>query len=227
VERRSIGVDGYAKGWVAVALSDGSFERAWSSSSLPALLSDVAPGTPVGVDIPLGGLESGWRTADREARRLLGARRGSVFSVPPRPVWQLDSHEAASALCRELTGSGFSIQAWGLMRKMLDAERYRDVGLCELYEVHPELVFRRLAGQALEYGKKTWNGQCRRRALLAGEGVVLPGDLGTAGAVPVDDVLDAAAVAWCSYRIVTGTATSVPDPPDQYDHAGRPIVIWY
>jgi predicted RNase H-like nuclease len=40
-----------------------------------------------------------------------------------------------------------------------------------------------------------------------------PEDLGPAGAVPVDDVLDAAAVAWTAARVAAGTARSLSDPP--------------
>ncbi len=64
--------------------------------------------------MPLGLLESGWREADLAARGLLGPRRSSVFAIPPRAVWEQDSYQAASQRCRELTGQGFSIQAWGL-----------------------------------------------------------------------------------------------------------------
>jgi predicted RNase H-like nuclease len=88
-------------------------------------------------------------------------------------------------------------------------------------------VFASLAGRLLPYGKKTWNGQALRRAVLAGVGVVLDDDLPEAGNVPANDVLDAAAVAWGAHRIRLSDARSVPDPPDQHDHRGRPIVIWY
>jgi predicted RNase H-like nuclease len=109
---------------------------------------------------------------------------------------------------------------------MLEAEGYRDAGPHALHEIHPELVFASLAGKLLPYGKKTWNGQALRRSLLAGAGVVLADDLPELGNVPANDVLDAAAVAWGAHRIAHGGALSVPDPPDQHDHRGRPIVIW-
>jgi predicted RNase H-like nuclease len=118
------------------------------------------------------------------------------------------------------------VQAYRLVPKMLEAERYRDAGPHALYEIHPELVFPSIAGSLLPYGKKTWNGQASRRALLAGAGVVLDDDLPEVAAVPANDVLDAAAVAWAAHRIALGVARRLPDPPDQYDHRGRPIVIW-
>ncbi|HEX6873519.1 MAG TPA: DUF429 domain-containing protein [Micromonosporaceae bacterium] len=223
---RAVGVDGYAGGWVAVELHGGEFVRAWCAGTLATLLGQV-PADAVGVDMPLGLLGSGWRSADLHAAAALGARRSSVFRVAPRPVWAAGSHQEASSLCRELTGAGLSMQAWRLGEKILEAEAYRATGAHELFEVHPELVFAGLAGAPLRFAKKTWNGQAARRALLAGVGIELPGDLGPAGVVPVDDVLDAAAVAWCADRIARDAAHHVPDPAIEHDELGRPIVIWY
>ncbi len=224
---RSVGVDGHANGWVGVELRAGVFVRAWSTPQLSALLVNLPSGIPIGVDIPLGGLEAAWRSADRGAKALLGGKHSSVFSVPPRAVWDARTHADANRLCRELTGVGLSVQAWGLMPRIREADRYREEGPHQLYEVHPELVFTALAGERLAYRKKSWNGQAARRALLARVGVAVPDDLGPAGAVGVDDVIDAAAVAWCAYQIGRGAARRVPEPPDQYDGSGRPVVIWY
>jgi predicted RNase H-like nuclease len=222
----AVGVDACAGGWVAVALVDGRVQRVWFGATLPLLLSGVTSGAVVGIDLPLGGVDSGWRTADLEAKRRLGSRHASVFSVPPRPVWGIQTYEAANARCRELTGQGLSRQAYGLLSRMLEAEQYRDASPNPVHEVHPELVFRTLAGTALPYGKKTWNGQMARRALLARADVVLADELPLVGPVPADDVLDAAAVAWCAHRIGIGEARHVPHPTGQHDHRGRPIVIW-
>jgi predicted RNase H-like nuclease len=222
----AVGVDACAGGWVAVALDDGRVDRIWAGPTLPVLLADLPADAIVGIDLPLGGVATGWRSADLAAKRLLGTRHASVFAVPPRPVWDAPTYEAANARCRALTGQGLSRQAYGLSLRMLEAESYRDSSDRDVHEVHPELVFRTLGDGPVMFGKKTWNGQMARRGLLTGVGVVLPDALPLVGAVPADDVLDAAAVAWCAHRIATGAARRVPEPPDQHDHAGRPIVIW-
>jgi predicted RNase H-like nuclease len=244
---RIVGVDGYARGWVAVELDGsieptsagrgsrrsavsrrrGRFRAAWLAPTLASLLDGVPDRASIGVDIPMGLLEAGWRHADRAAAVRLGARRASVFAVAPRAAWAATSHAEANRLCRDLAGGGFSAQAWGLRRKVLEADAYRDAAAHELVEVHPELVFATLAGAPLPYPKKSWAGQQLRTSLLAAVGVSLPADLGAAGAAGPDDILDAAAVAWCAYRISRGIAGQVPDPPDQYDHRGRPILIRY
>jgi predicted RNase H-like nuclease len=222
---RSIGVDAFDRGWVAVELdAAGLFAAAWPARTLAALLEDVPATAAVGVDIPIGGVESGWRDADLVARARLGRRASTVFLVPPRGVWALESYDAANTELRRRSGSGLARQSFHLFRKMLEAEAERDRH--DLFEVHPEVVFAAMAGAPL-VTKNSWAGLIRRRALLREVGIALPDDLGPAGVVPSDDVLDAAAVAWCAYRRGRGDASHLPDPVTQVDERGLPIVIWF
>ncbi len=240
---RVTGIDACRRGWVAVTL-DGPGAVALSPARLgPARLACVRvhgslasllatdPGAVVGIDMPLGLLESGWREADRAARGLLGPRRSSVFAIPPEAVWAEASYQAATQRCRELTGRGFSIQAWGLRAKLLEANQYRETCGHTLYEVHPELAFGAMAGAPLPDSKHTASGRELRRGLLAGAGIVLPdGSSGAAvpdaPAAPVTDTLDAAAVAWSAWRIAVGQAIVIPGYP-QLDRRGREITIRY
>jgi len=242
---RVIGVDACRRGWVAVSLEVSRLPHRAPrliairmDGSLASVLdrADRDPARVVGIDMPLGLLESGWREADRVARGLLGPRRSSVFAIPPRAVWAEMSYPAANQLCRELTGQGFSVQAWGLRAKLLEANQYREACEHPMYEVHPELAFGAMAGAPLDYSKHTAAGRELRRELLARAGIVLPasssgnvpGTWGTRcyGATPVTDTLDAAAVAWSAGRIATGQAVILPDRP-QRDSRGRQITIRY
>jgi len=231
------GVDGCRGGWVAVSLEAPGPEPlprrpGWLVSvrvheSLAELLGE---GGVVGIDMPLGLLDSGWRTADRVARGLLGPRRSSVFAIPPRAVWAEMSYPDASKRCRELTGQGFSIQAWGLRTKLLEANEYRETCGHPLYEVHPELAFGAMAGAPLAASKHTAAGRELRRELLAQAGITLPAapapSASRTPAAPLTDTLDAAAVAWSAWRIATGQAAVIPDHPQQ-DPDGREIAIRY
>jgi predicted RNase H-like nuclease len=212
-------VDACRRGWVAVSLAAGV--RVTVGPSLDALLAPVT--TIVGIDMPLGLLETGWREADRAARGLLGPRRSSVFAIPPRAVWAEASYPAANLCCRELTGQGFSAQAWGLRAKLLEANRYRETCGHPLYEVHPELAFAAMAGAPLAASKHTAPGRDERRRLLAQAGLEIPAAIPAALA---GDVLDAAAVAWSAQRIAAGQAVTVPSAP-QRDARGREIAIRY
>jgi predicted RNase H-like nuclease len=223
---RALGVDACRAGWVAVELRDGAFARAHLHPVLASLLVDVGAVGAVGVDIPLGLLDAGWRTADEAAAGRIGRRRSSVFRVPPRTVWHQEEYPTANRFCRELTGAGFSVQAFGLRKKLLEANDLLDAGHGRLYEVHPEVSFRAMAGADLPYPKHTWAGHVSRRRLLAGAGVDLPDDLGTAGRAAPDDVLDAAAAAWSAHRIAIGRGVPLPDPP-QTNERGQRLAIWY
>ncbi len=236
---RVTGVDACRRGWVAVSLDDpedaegaegvdgfewaGPFrvEMVRVHETLAGVL-DGHGSRVVGIDMPLGLLGSGWREADRAARGLLGPRRSSVFAIPPRAVWEQASYQAASQRCRELTGQGLSIQAWGLRARLLEADRFRGSCGYPLYEVHPELAFCALAGAPLAHGKHTAAGRERRRELLSRAGIALP----QVPRAPVTDTLDAAAVACSAWRIATGRAVVIPARP-QRDDRGLQIAIRY
>lgn len=223
---RVTGVDACRRGWVAVSLdapglAGGTMRVA--AARVDATLAGVLDGCEAGltgIDMPLGLLESGWREADRAARGLLGPRRSSVFAIPPPAVWAQASYQAANQRCRELTGQGFSIQAWGLRAKLLEADRYRATGRHPLYEVHPELAFGAMAGAPLPLSKHTAAGRDLRRELLSRHGIVVP----RVPLAPVTDAMDAAAVAWSAWRIATGQAVVIPARP-QRDAGGREIAI--
>jgi predicted RNase H-like nuclease len=220
-----IGVDAYPLGWVAVELRDGLFFRASLAATLYEIVTNSSGAAVIGVDVPLGMLPDRWRAADAAAADQLGPRRSSVFRVPPRTVWQQPDFASANRVCRELTGSGLSRQSWALRPKLLEANTIweRHPGL--LFEAHPEVSFRTMAGAPLTYAKKTWSGQAKRRELLLKNGIKLPDQLGPAGQAPPDDVLDAAAVAWSAHRMATGAAGSHPSPPEESN--GTKIAIWY
>jgi predicted RNase H-like nuclease len=215
---RVTGVDACRGGWVAVTLEAGILAAVGVGRSLPSLLNPRI----VAIDMPLGLLESGWREADRVARGLLGPRRSSVFAIPPEAVWAEMGYPAANRRCRELTGQGFSAQAWGLRARLLEANQYRETCGHPLYEVHPELAFGAMAGAPLAHSKHTAAGQRLRRDLLERAGVVIPAQART----PLTDTLDAAAVAWSAWRIATSRAVTIPERP-QHDRHGREIAIRY
>jgi predicted RNase H-like nuclease len=222
---RVTGVDACRRGWVAVSLDGSGAAAIRVHETLTGLLGpemDTDPAVVTGIDMPLGLLESGWREADLAARGLLGPRRSSVFAIPPRAVWEQASYLAAGQRCRELTGQGFSLQAWGLRAKLLEADQYRETCGHPLYEVHPELAFSAMAGAPLAHSKHTEAGRDQRRALLGQAGIVLP----AVPRAPVMDTLDAAAVAWSARRIAAGRAVVLPATP-QPDPRGREIAIRY
>jgi predicted RNase H-like nuclease len=228
-DSRFTGVDACLGGWVAVTLSGAGAGDAGTppvvTVTVARTLGGLALDGVTGIDMPLGLLATGWRTADLLARRALGRRGSCVFAIPPRPVWEQPAYANANQGCRELTGRGMSIQAWGLRRKLLEADEFRRAAAAPpLYEVHPELSFAALAGGApLADSKHTPRGLAIRRALLAEARIALPSRVPGAAE---DDLLDAAAVAWSAGRVAAGAAVTLSDPAQRADD-GREIAIRY
>ncbi|MDQ2628738.1 MAG: DUF429 domain-containing protein [Actinomycetota bacterium] len=218
-------MDAASKAWVGVELVGGQFARAVTAARL-ADLPDLADYAVIAVDIPLGLPDKGFRIADTQARSALGPRRNSVFPTAPRPVLLEESHHAANLVHRRLAGMGLSQQSFALRKRILEADAlYADDSL-PLFEVHPELSFTMMGDGPPKAGKKSWDGQRDRIARLGSAGIVIPAEIGDAGQVGADDVLDAAAAAWSAHRIATNVACSVPDPP-QLNARGQRLAIWY
>jgi predicted RNase H-like nuclease len=180
----AIGADGARGGWLAAlgyGASDGRIERvelrlAATFDRLAALRrgarnDDVA----VCADIPMGLRDTVvLRPCDKQARALLGARAGSVFAPPSRPLLAAatyaDARElVATARLQDPCAKGLSAQAFGIAPKIREADEYlqADPGAqAWLYECHPELSFRALAEGKRLRDKKSVGGQAERLRLL-------------------------------------------------------------
>jgi predicted RNase H-like nuclease len=225
---RALGVDACRAGWVALAIEDG-VTGAYFGEDIRALIARAEADGPlavVGIDMPIGLPDRGLRQADLLARAAIGPRRSSVFMTPVREALVAADHATASAINRRYTGKGVSIQAFGLKPKLFEVEDWARGTPVRVVEVHPEVCFARLARAPLTAPKSTWAGAEHRRALLAGAGIRLSGDLGAAGAsAGVDDVLDAGAAAWAARQVLRGQAQPLPDPPETFSD-GWPCAIW-
>ena len=225
---RVTGIDACRSGWVAVTLTSTLTFALTSSLDVEIAVAPDLNGLRlagmVGIDMPLGLLADGWRTADVLARRALGRRGSCVFAIPPRLIWAETAYADANRRCRELTGRGLSAQAWGLRAKLLEADRYRRASAHPLHEIHPELAFAAMAGAPLPDSKHSAAGLTARTGLLTMAGITLP-EARPRG-VGHDDLLDAAAVAWSARRIAAGTAEILSDPAQRADD-GTEIAIAY
>ena len=210
-----IGIDGYRGGWVAALWAGGSIN--WLTAPTGGFASLVDGAAVICVDIPVGLADSGWRACDLRAKELLGSARSRVFMTPPREVILLGlsaPNDEVQRLSQSLTGQGVSRQALGLASRILDVDGCLPDS--RILEVHPELVFQRIAGEALP-SKKQANGVARRvsaltRAMPDVDVIVAlescPGD------VPIDDSLDALATLWTARRHVTGQSEGILALPE-------------
>lgn len=232
------GVDGCKTGWLAVTIPAAGpiVPKVTVRPDFASLLPGAAV---IAVDMPIGlpeRIPAGGRGPERLVRRHLGERQSSVFALPSRAaVYAQDYGEAcAIALATSDPPRKVSKQAFFLFPKIreIDALMRADPALADrVFEVHPELAFWRVNGEAaMALPKKVksevqGSGLAERRAVLVAQGY--PADF--LDAVPrgagADDLLDAAVNALIARRLYAGTARSFPDPPLE-DAFGLRVAIW-
>jgi predicted RNase H-like nuclease len=221
-----VGVDGCRNGWIAIEICDGVDPVAHHVGEIGELADLVPNARVVGIDIPIGLPSGGRRRADSEAMEMLGARRSSLFSTPPRQVLEAPTHALATRVAVELTGQGISQQSFALRQKILEVDAWLPLAPWKVVEVHPETSFVAMLGAPAKASKKTWAGMVERRHALASAGIHLDGLRGpAAAAAAVDDMLDAAAAAWTARRVFHGRAQSLPDPVEVAE-SGIEMAIW-
>ena len=224
------GVDGCPAGWVAVLLPIGASEapRVRVVPSFQAILSCPEIPQRVAVDMPIGLADRvgvGGRVCDIEARRRLGQRQSSVFTVPARAaVMENDYRRAcAIALAHSEPPRQISKQCFHLFPKIREIDRAMTPALQErVFECHPELAFWAMnGGRPLDAPKKVKSrpyqpGLALRRQLLTAGGIpaeLLTTHVALPKGVAFDDLLDAAACAWTARRAHLGAALRFPENP--------------
>jgi len=221
----ALGVDGC---WLAVIAAGGRM-TVRKRPTFRELAESHTQATIV-VDVPIGLFEDprpGGRECDQLARQLLGVRRSSVFSAPPR-------HYLAAQRFEEV--SGMSIQSFSIRDKIKELDDFITSSLQDrVFEGHPEVSFAHLAGQPMQSGKKSQAGNLERRQALA----TAPGNpflqfvtnpraaLQREGItkVEVDDLLDACIMLWTALRIVAGHGVRIPKVPP-VDRRGLRMEMW-
>jgi len=221
---RVVGADVWKNGWIAIVAVDGWIASIDAYETMVDLAAAEPEAEVIAVDIPIGLPIAPPRPADSAARRFIGARSSSVFPTPPRDVLKAETYQDALRLSRKRYGVGLTAQSYSLRRRILETDAVARSDP-RLVEIHPEVTFRSLAGRALAFSKKSWNGHAERRRLLSSVGLSLPDRLPDAvGTVPADDVLDAAAGAWTAARYAAGEARTLPE---EIPLPGFGEVIWY
>ena len=125
------------------------------------------------IDMPKGLLSDKARKIEGLARQLLKGQASTVFNVPVVDAVFAGDYQDASAINHRMTGKKLSKQAWYLCPKIreLDELLAEESSLSdEIFESHPELVFRLMAGVQLPK-KKLAEGLTARLALLERAGM--------------------------------------------------------
>ncbi len=234
------GVDGCRAGWIAVLrnLSDPKdlklqlFEQFADLLSVRPELKTIAVDMPIGLPDHLG---PHGRGAEKAARKRLGLRQSSVFSVPSRAAVYEEDYRASceTSLKTSSPPRKVSKQCFYLFPKIREIDSLMTPALeGRIYEVHPELAFWRLNGKAeIKLPKKVKSranpsGLDLRRDLLVSKGV--PQDFldqKPPSGCGRDDLLDAAANSLIAGGIFNRQAKPFPENY-QRDGKGLRMAIW-
>lgn len=222
------GVDCYSRGWLVLRCA---FDRKGRMEIValeghPGFASVVAlPDKLIVVDVPIGlhpRPASGPRACDTEARRLLRTRAASVFPAPTRAALNAATFEHAKKI------GPMNLQTFGILRKVADVDGAMDPTMqIRIREGHPELSFREMANGGGDLRTKTSaEGRAQRQRLLAKLGLDVDALLERRPpGAHVDDVLDAAAMAWTAARIGYEQAHAIPLNAPR-DATGLRMEIW-
>ncbi|MEM6789528.1 MAG: DUF429 domain-containing protein [Myxococcota bacterium] len=184
-----------------------------------------------------------YETADTQMRRLTGMGL-------PRPTYALHAKILeVEAVVRRQASAEASIAPYFTARQIMtrresksalrkyariiepDEERQKRLSRARpggrIIEARPDASFAEMnEGRPLSHDKRSYNGVMMRLRLLERAAIRIPLEMDDIGGVQVEDVLDAAAVAWTTHRYAMQRARSLPSREDwQYD-GERAIAIW-
>jgi threonine dehydratase len=155
------GVDGCKAGWVAALTDSAGNER--PILRVVAKFADLFDGANspelVAVDMPIGlpdRVAGSGRGPEQLIRPRLGQRQSSVFSIPARAAVHATDYAQACRLAQEtsMPPRKVSKQGFHLFPKIREIDallRTRPLLRERVFEVHPELAFATMRGEALTH----------------------------------------------------------------------------
>ncbi len=230
-----IGVDSCKKGWFVVALNVSLNWEVGVFEDFGKVISKYSSFDNLLIDIPIGLASKGNRTCDLEARRYLGRRGTSVFTVPSRRAVYSSDYEGACRVNRLINGKKISKQTWNIVPKIKQLEKFlvsNTYYLNKIRESHPEICFWALSdSKPMQSSKKTPDGIIERLELM--KGIFPKAEIlfkhskqkFKRSEVSKDDIVDALVLA-ISASNLTGSLASIPENPPK-DEFGIEMEIVY
>jgi predicted RNase H-like nuclease len=241
-----VGVDGCSAGWFAIFLVVENEKKCeWRIGlfpKFPFLIDFIKKEYEhaeflILIDIPVGlkSGSSGERLSDLGARRILKARKSSIFPVPCREAVYAECYEKACEVNEKLTGKRISKQAWNIVPKIRDVDSFlieNKIFREQIKEVAPEICFQAFTDFPIEFSKKSSDGFIERIKAL--RSVCLFTDEIVESALSVyrrkevakDDILDTLAAAITAMMGCNNGFEYVPCKPE-IDSKGLKIQMVY
>ncbi len=167
-----IGIDGCRGGWLfSIIGEDGEISIVLFSQLIDAV-DIIKKAERIFIDMPIGLVDNKneKRIIDNQIRTELGYPfSSSVFTVPCRQAVYADNYKEALEINKAILGKGFSIQSWNICPKIkeLDIFLEQNIEIKGIFvETHPELRFKQVNGESLQFKKKTVEGFNERINLL-------------------------------------------------------------
>ena len=212
------GVDGCRAGWIYVTAEIEGKGLRLVDLNLVVTVTELIEATKdcqaISLDMPVGFSDDGWREADVQARRFIGARRSSVFPPPPRALLTAEGdYTTLNAMARQIR-AGLPKQTYNILAKMREVDEAMTPELQQrIRECHPEVSFCALNGDCLRHAKRSREGQEERLELLSRVYGSKAATWRAPRGAALDDLYDAAVLAWTAARIVRGEAKALPSAP--------------
>ena len=167
-----VGVDACKAGWFAVMITEEAYCKVDVFPDISSLWNQCKDARLILIDMPIGLWESNSdeRACDREARKLLGPKRGSsVFPVPCRDAVYASAEEA-SEINKRKTGRRLSQQVLAIIPKIKQVDQLltsNKTARKRIKEIHPEICFWAFTdGRPMIHSKKRGKGFSERMEVL-------------------------------------------------------------
>ncbi len=165
------GMDGCKSGWLLVYYAENQYQYK-VLTNITDIVTLNLPKSRILVDIPIGLTSKNFtRTIESSMRAILGNRSSTVFNAPARTATKTNDKTEARKRNIALTGKSLSEQSLNIMPKIRDVDEFLNTedykqSPIALYESHPEICFKYLAGSILQTKKSKPEGCAERLALL-------------------------------------------------------------
>ncbi len=217
-----LGADGCRNGWIAAVIDRGSF-RLERYETISAVIERYPSYSAFLIDMAIGLRDSAAQIRpDDAARKELGKRASTIFSIPCRTAVYAEDAPAQKQANINALGKSLAVQTMAIIPKIKELDQFLQRNpeyKNRILESHPELDFGRLNGSILMSHKKKPEGIQERERILKQylPDISMPDWKAESLRLKCssDDLLDAAVLALTGTLMVRGMCETIPENPQE------------